>query len=41
MSGGLGSSEYVKAQLQSHYRTGAGASLPNAVGMQLLLAEDA
>jgi hypothetical protein len=41
MPGGLGSSEYVKTRLQSYYRTGAGASLPNAVGMQLLLAEDA
>lgn len=41
MSGGFGSSEYVKTRLQSYYRTGAGVSLPNAVGMQLLLAEDA
>jgi hypothetical protein len=41
MSGGLGSSEYVKTRLQPYYRTGVGASLPNAVGMQLLLAEDA
>jgi hypothetical protein len=41
MSGGLGSSEYVKTRLKSYYRSGAGAGLPNAQGMQLLLAEDA
>ena len=41
MSGGLGSSQYVRDRLQAHYQSGEGIGHPNAGGMQLLLAEDA
>ena len=41
MSGGLGSSQYVRDRLQARYQSNDGAGHPNAHGMQLLLAEDA
>jgi hypothetical protein len=39
LSGGLGSSPYIQRRLQARYGTAAGASYPNAYGMQILLAE--
>lgn len=40
LSGGLGSSEYVRDRLKQYFEFGAGAMLANTSGMHMLLAED-
>jgi len=40
LSGGLGSSQYVRDRLKQYFQFGAGATLSNTAGMHMLLAED-
>lgn len=40
LSGGLGSSQYVRDSVKQYFQSGAGATLSNTAGMHMLLAED-
>jgi len=40
LSGGFGSSQYVRDQIKQYFQFGAGATLSNTAGMHMLLAED-
>ena len=40
LSGGLGSSQYIRDRIKQHFQTGPGAQLSNTAGMHMLLAED-
>ena len=40
LSGGLGSSQYVRDRIKQYFQFGAGATLSNTAGMHMLLAED-
>jgi molecular chaperone DnaK (HSP70) len=40
LSGGLCASEYVQSKVKAHFGAGAGAVIPNARNMKMLLAEN-
>jgi hypothetical protein len=40
MSGGLGSSPYIRKRLKEHYEGGLGGSRTNASGMRILLSAE-